>query len=174
MAADGYSVAEITRSFNARGLKTRNGAIFYRKTISRIIRNPAYCGDFISHQHYVNEHRNEVKNTGDHERYFLHNCHLPIVSHELLHKAQEALENRSRTPAAARHGKNSEPAKNHCRKVNPHMENRKNAESDPPITEKTMTDPPIIEKARPDRMNCKKAPAGVENVTIIPANRINC
>lgn len=93
MAADGYTTAEITNWLNGSGLRTQTGAKFYRTTVARIITNPEYKGDFISHRHFTDEHRHEVKNTGEHDQYCFEDNHTPIVTRELWQKAQQAVGN---------------------------------------------------------------------------------
>lgn len=51
MAAEGFSVGQITNFMNASGAKTQNGAKFYRTTIVRILTNEEYKGDFIQMKH---------------------------------------------------------------------------------------------------------------------------
>ena len=92
MAADGYSAAEITNYLNAEGITNHNGKKFIRASVTRLLRNPAYKGDFIARQYFVNEDRKLVKNTGEKQMLFIEDDHIPIVTRQLWDKAQETLD----------------------------------------------------------------------------------
>lgn len=96
MAAEGFSVGEITNYLNAEGITTQNGAKFYRRTVMRVLQNEEYKGDFIQMKHYVDEHRRLRENRGAEDRYYYEEDHVPIVTRELWEKAQAALEVRKR------------------------------------------------------------------------------
>ena len=91
MAADGYSAGEITNYLNAEGIKNHNGCSFHRGSVTRLLRNPAYKGDFIARQYYVDEDRHLVKNGGEKPMLYIEDDHIPIVSRVLWDKAQAAL-----------------------------------------------------------------------------------
>ena len=91
MAADGYSAGEITNYLNAEGLKNHNGCSFHRGSVTRLLRNPAYKGDFIARQYYVDEDRHLVKNGGQKPMLYIEDDHIPIVTRVLWDKAQAAL-----------------------------------------------------------------------------------
>ena len=91
MAADGFTVAQITNYLNGEGVRTKRGAIFYRKTVVRILKNEEYKGDFVQFKHYSDEHRKERKNTGEHAMIYYNENHPPIVTDALWEKAQKAL-----------------------------------------------------------------------------------
>lgn len=92
LAADGYSAGQITNYFNSRGLCTQNGKPFNRSSVTKMLRNPAYMGDFVAQQYYVDEHRHQRKNMGEKPKYYVCDDHIPIVSRELWEKAQETLD----------------------------------------------------------------------------------
>lgn len=96
MAADGFTVGQITNYLNKEGVKTQNGAIFYRRTVQRILSNEEYKGDFVQQKHYVDEHRKERLNTGQLDKIYYKENHLPIVTNELWADAQKALNVRKR------------------------------------------------------------------------------
>ena len=100
MAAEGFTVGEITNYLNAEGITTQNGARFYRKTVMRVLQNEEYKGDFIQMKHYVDEHRRLRENRGTEDRYYYEEDHVPIVTRELWEKAQAALEVRQRPKKA--------------------------------------------------------------------------
>ena len=64
--------------------------------MTRLLRNPAYKGDFIAQQYYVNSDRKLVKNEGQKQKYYIEDDHIPIVSRDLWEKAQAALDGISR------------------------------------------------------------------------------
>jgi site-specific DNA recombinase len=89
MAADGFTVAEITNYLNREGVKTQTGKQFYRETVRRILKNEEYKGDFVQMKHYVDEHRKQHPNHGEKQMYYFHENHLPIVTNELWENAQK-------------------------------------------------------------------------------------
>ena len=91
MAADGYTAAQITNYLNVEGIKNHNGCAFHRKSVTRLLRNPAYKGDFIAQRYFVNEDRRLVMNNGEKPKLYIEDDHIPIVTRELWDKAQETL-----------------------------------------------------------------------------------
>lgn len=96
MAADGFNVGEIKNYLNSEGIKTQNDAVFYRQTVTRILKNEEYKGDFVQMKHYIDEHRRLRENKGEVDRYYFENDHLPIVTNDLWEKAQRALNVRAK------------------------------------------------------------------------------
>lgn len=96
MAADGYTPAQITNFFNSEGRMTHNGKPFHRATVTKMLRNVAYKGDFIGQRYYVDENRHQRRNNEELPMYFFECDHIPIVSSELWKKAQSRLDNASR------------------------------------------------------------------------------
>lgn len=92
MAADGYTAAEITNYLNGKGLTTQNGKAFHRASVTWLLRNPVYKGDFIAQGFYVDEERKLKKNKGEKPMYYIEEDHIPIVTNELWDRAQEALD----------------------------------------------------------------------------------
>ena len=104
MAADGYTAGQITNYLNAEGRTNHNGCAFHRASVTRMLRNPAYKGDFIGQRYYVDENRKLKKNEGEKPMYYVEDDHIPIVTTQLWEKAQEALNSVSRKaiPTASR------------------------------------------------------------------------
>lgn len=92
MAAEGYTAAQIANYLNSEGITSHNGCAFHRSNVTRILRNPAYKGDFIAQRYYVNEDRKLVKNNGEKSMLLIEEDHIPIVTKQLWEKAQETLE----------------------------------------------------------------------------------
>lgn len=92
MAADGFRVGEITNYLNGEGMRTKNGAIFYRTTVVRMLRNEEYKGDFVQFRHFVDERRKERKNTGEQAMIYYTESHPAIVTNELWETAQKAID----------------------------------------------------------------------------------
>lgn len=92
MCADGYTAAQITNYLNAEGITNHNGCAFHRASVTRLLRNPAYKGDFIAQRYYVNEDRRLVKNKGEKPMLYIEEDHIPIVTVELWDKAQATLD----------------------------------------------------------------------------------
>ena len=93
MAADGFTVAQITAWLNEEGIPSPRGTKFCRSTVQRIIQNEEYKGDFVARKYIVDEHRKEVLNTGQTEKFYFKDNHIPIVTEELWDKAQKAVGN---------------------------------------------------------------------------------
>lgn len=91
MAADGYTAAQITNYLNAQGITNHNGCAFHRSSVTRMLRNPAYKGDFIAQQFFVNDERRLVKNRGEKQMYYIQDDHIPLVTTQLWDLAQETL-----------------------------------------------------------------------------------
>lgn len=96
MAGNGYRISEITRYLNKEGIKTQNGKPFYRSTISKILHNHAYKGEYTAQQYYVNHNRKLVKNKGEKPMYYIPKNHIPIVSANLWNQVQETLKYNSK------------------------------------------------------------------------------
>ena len=92
MAADGYTAAQITNWFNSEGRTNHNRKAFDRSSVTRMLRNPAYKGDFIGQRYFVDENRKLRKNEGEKPMYYIEGDHIPIVTAALWDKAQEALD----------------------------------------------------------------------------------
>lgn len=91
MAAEGWSISRITKYLNESKITTQNEKIFSRSTVSRILHNHAYKGDYICQRYYVNNQRKLVRNKGEKQMYYIRHDHEAIVSEELWERAQERL-----------------------------------------------------------------------------------
>ena len=92
LLADGYTPAQITNYLNGEGMLNHNGCAFHRGSVTRLLRNPAYKGDFIAQQYYVNEERRLVKNTGEKPMLLIEDDHIPIVTRDLWDRVQVSLD----------------------------------------------------------------------------------
>ena len=106
LAADGKRISEITRYLNETGIKTQNGKDFRRCSVSRILHNNAYIGEFTGQRYYVNEQRKLVRNRGEKPMYHIKEDHIPIITQELWDCAQITLKNVER-------GRGKDKEKNH-------------------------------------------------------------
>ncbi|WP_342981581.1 recombinase family protein [Ruminococcus sp. 2227st1_E6_2227SCRN_220401] len=95
MAADGWSISQITKYLNGNKITTQNDRSFSRSTVSRILHNHAYKGDYICQRYYVNNQRKLVRNKGEKQMYYIRHDHQAIVSEELWETAQEKLAKKS-------------------------------------------------------------------------------
>lgn len=95
MAADGWSISQITKYLNENKITTQNDRTFSRSTVSRILHNHAYKGDYICQRYYVNNQRKLVRNKGEKQMYYIRHDHPAIVSEELWETAQEKLVKKS-------------------------------------------------------------------------------
>lgn len=90
LGAKEYSLSEIARYMNEKGIRTKQGALWKECTVERILESAIYKGDFIMQQHFVNDERKLVVNRGERKQWYVENDHEPIVSRELWQKAQMA------------------------------------------------------------------------------------
>lgn len=95
MAADGWSISQITKYLNENKITTQNDRTFSRSTVSRILHNHAYKGDYICQRYYVNNQRKLVRNKGEKQMYYIRHDHPAIVSEEMWETAQEKLAKKS-------------------------------------------------------------------------------
>ena len=95
MAADGWSIGQITKYLNENKITTQNDRTFSRSTVSRILHNHAYKGDYICQRYYVNNQRKLVRNKGEKQMYYIRHDHPAIVSEEMWETAQEKLAKKS-------------------------------------------------------------------------------
>ena len=95
MAADGWSISQITKYLNENKITTQNDRTFSRSTVSRILHNHAYKGDYICQRYYVNNQRKLVRNKGEKQMYYIRHDHPAIISEELWETAQEKLAKKS-------------------------------------------------------------------------------
>lgn len=95
MAADGWSISQITKYLNENKITTQNDRTFIRSTVSRILHNHAYKGDYICQRYYVNNQRKLVRNKGEKQMYYIRHDHPAIVSEEMWETAQEKLAKKS-------------------------------------------------------------------------------
>ena len=95
MAADGWSISQITKYLNENKITTQNDRTFSRSTVSRILHNNAYTGDYICQRYYVNNQRKLVRNKGEKQMYYIQHDHPAIISEELWETAQEKLAKKS-------------------------------------------------------------------------------
>ena len=95
MAADGWSISQITKYLNENKITTQNDRTFSRSTVSRILHNHAYKGDYICQRYYVNNQRKLVRNKGEKQMYYIRHDHPAIVSEEMWENAQEKLAKKS-------------------------------------------------------------------------------
>ena len=96
MAAEGFTPGQITNYLNDSGVKTQNGKKFCRSTVTRILRNVAYKGDFICQQYFINDERKRMVNRGEKPMYYIEGDHIPIVTSQLWEDVQKKLDGQSR------------------------------------------------------------------------------
>ena len=80
---------------NENKITTQNDRTFSRSTVSRILHNHAYKGDYICQRYYVNNQRKLVRNKGEKQMYYIRHDHPAIVSEEMWETAQEKLAKKS-------------------------------------------------------------------------------
>ena len=96
MAAEGFTPGQITNYLNDSGIKTQNGKKFCRSTVTRILRNVAYKGDFICQQYYINDERKRMVNKGEKPIYYIESDHIPIVTSKLWNDVKNQLDSNTR------------------------------------------------------------------------------
>lgn len=97
----------IARKLNRMGVPTIRGAKeWYEGNIYRILHNEKYCGNMLLQKTYSEDFRTKkrVINKGERRRYYIENCHEPIISLETFENAQkEAVKRQNKRKAIQKH-----------------------------------------------------------------------
>jgi DNA invertase Pin-like site-specific DNA recombinase len=88
--ANGRTLCEVVREFNARGLQTNYGNAFTYSTVASMMSNPSYAGTLQAGR-YSRGKFSKISETG---MIVVENAHPAIVSPELFREVQEVLANR--------------------------------------------------------------------------------
>lgn len=104
---EGYGCSQIARTLEQRGRLTSTGLTRWQPgTISRILRNPFYCGRIIYRKQFVPDYleQKKINNFGDVEKIEVKGNHETIISEEVFDKAQAILDDRSVSAFKGRRG----------------------------------------------------------------------
>lgn len=88
MVAGGKSCFTVARILNEDNIPTKTGKKWEPRTVSRILRNPAYIGITIFGQTSGKDHKQKPKE----EWHILHDVTPPIISEELFNRTQQAMD----------------------------------------------------------------------------------
>lgn len=89
---NGYGSRKLADELERRGRKTSTGLSKWSPSnISRILRNPFYCGTIVYRKQYVPDYldQKKVNNHGEAEQVVVEGKHEPIISKEMFKKAEE-------------------------------------------------------------------------------------
>lgn len=107
---DGNGVRKIKFILEKEGHLTSTGLTRWLPgNISRILRNPFYCGTIVYRKEFVPDYleQKKIKNYGDVDKITTEGNHTPIISKEQFEKVQEILDNKSQSiNNKGRRGKN--------------------------------------------------------------------
>lgn len=95
----GHSTCQICRDLMADGIKTARGkSRWHDSVIQNMLRNEKYIGDALLQKTYMADlfTHQQKKNTGELPKYYVHECHPPIIDRETFRKVQEEIARRSR------------------------------------------------------------------------------
>ncbi len=89
---NGFGSRRLADELERRGRKTSTGLTRWApQTVSRILRNPFYCGTIVYRKQYVPDYleQKKVNNHGDVEQIIVEGKHEPIISKETFAKAEK-------------------------------------------------------------------------------------
>ena len=94
----GDSIRKIRKDLEADGMRTARGnATWSDSAVQLILRNEKYIGDALLQKTFVEDifTRRSVKNVGQLPKYYVHDCHPPIIDRATFQKVQEEMARRS-------------------------------------------------------------------------------
>ena len=94
----GDSVRKICKDLEADGIKTVRGCEKWSdSTIQNMLQNEKYIGDALLQKTFIEDifSRKSVKNVGQLAKFYVHNCHPPIIDRTTFQKVQEEIARRS-------------------------------------------------------------------------------
>ncbi|WP_298035195.1 recombinase family protein [uncultured Dysosmobacter sp.] len=94
----GHSTSQICKDLMADGIKTVRGKDRWRESvIQRMLQNEKYIGDALLQKTYMADlfTHQQKKNTGELPKYYVHECHPPIIDRETFRRVQEEMARRS-------------------------------------------------------------------------------
>lgn len=94
----GHSTSQICADLMADGIKTaRGGDRWHSSVVQNMLRNEKYIGDAMLQKTYSADlftHQFK-KNMGELPKYYVHDCHVPIIDRETFRRVQEEIARRS-------------------------------------------------------------------------------
>ena len=94
----GHSIRKICHDLMADGIKTSRGkTVWHDSVIQNMLQNEKYIGDALLQKTYIADlftHQSK-KNDGILPKYYVHECHPPIIDRETFQKVQEEIARRS-------------------------------------------------------------------------------
>ena len=104
----GYGSRYLADELERLGRKTSTGLTRWApQTVSRILRNPFYCGTIVYRKEYVPDYleQKKIKNNGEAEQVIVEGKHEPIISKETFSKAEKIRQsNQSKSKSGITHG----------------------------------------------------------------------
>lgn len=97
---NGYGSKKLRFELERRGRKTATGLTRWSPAnISRILRNPFYCGIIVYRKQYVPDYleQKKINNHGEVEQIVVEGTHEPIITREMFDKVAKQLDSRSMT-----------------------------------------------------------------------------
>ena len=96
-AAQGRTLSEIRNALDVCGARTGKGRSFSTGSIRAVLKNEIYIGDRLLQKYFVEDpiKHNKVKNRGKLPRYYVSECHEPVIDRETFRKVQDILRKRA-------------------------------------------------------------------------------
>lgn len=95
----GQSFQQICKGLMEDGVKTvRGGDTWHVTTVKSVLQNEKYIGDALLQKTFASDlfdERRRVKNEGQLPKYYVHECHPPIIDRETFQRVQEEMARRS-------------------------------------------------------------------------------
>lgn len=89
----------IIKKLNKNGFQTKLGCDWHVNTIRQILANEKYTGDMLLQKTFISNHIDKKKriNIGELPKYYVNNCHEPIIDRKIFERVQTELQKRATT-----------------------------------------------------------------------------
>lgn len=93
----GMGVTAIMKMLNKKGIRSRNGNVWCKSSVMRVLRNYAYTGNLLLQQTYRENHltKRTLQNNGELPQYHITDSHEPIISLRQFNTVQEEIKRRA-------------------------------------------------------------------------------
>ena len=94
---DGFNASQIKKELEDKKLLTPTGKFIWQvSTIMSILKNEKYCGDALLQKTYTKDFisHERVKNKGEKTKYYIENCHKPIIDKDMFLLVQNEIKER--------------------------------------------------------------------------------
>lgn len=94
---DGMGITAIMKMLNDRGFLSRNGNVWCKSSVMKVLRNYCYTGNLLLQQTYRENHltKRTLQNNGELPKYHITDSHEPIISLGQFNAVQEEIKRRA-------------------------------------------------------------------------------